>query len=96
MRRIFDDIGYVSISGGYRELTEYLNGSLELLSKNGNILDNALEMLDVQQHSLGILYILVAKLSNLSVSQHRFIWQMSIGIAECIVTVILLFSGFIC
>lgn len=53
--------------GNYRELIEYLNGTSDLLAKNGNILDNVLETLDVQQHSLGVLYVLVAKFTNLSV-----------------------------
>lgn len=47
---------------------EYLNTSLDVLTKNANILDNALETLDLQQHSLGALYILVAKFADYSVS----------------------------
>ncbi|KAG4070605.1 hypothetical protein HA402_013525 [Bradysia odoriphaga] len=54
-----------SASGNYRELIDYLNGSTELLAKNGNILDNVLETLDNHQHSLGVLYVLVAKFTNL-------------------------------
>lgn len=56
-------------AANFRELIEYLNVSTELLAKNGNILDNVLETLDIQQHSLGVLYVLVAKFTNLSVSQ---------------------------
>lgn len=62
---IFFAIGFL---GNFRELIEYLNGTADLLAKNGNILDNVLETLDVQQHSLGVLYVLVAKFTNLSVS----------------------------
>ncbi|KAJ6636098.1 COP9 signalosome complex subunit 3, partial [Pseudolycoriella hygida] len=54
----------LSSLGHYRELVEYLNASTELLAKNGNILDNVLETLDNNQHSLGVLYVLVAKLTN--------------------------------
>lgn len=54
--------------GNFRELIDYLNGTSDLLAKNGNILDNVLETLDVQQHSLGVLYVLVAKFTNLTVS----------------------------
>jgi len=50
--------------GNLRELVEYLNESLELLSRNGNILDNVLETLDIQQHSLGVMFILLAKFSD--------------------------------
>lgn len=60
-------IVWLFIPGNYRELIEYLNGTSDLLAKNGNILDNVLETLDVQQHSLGVLYVLVAKFTNLSV-----------------------------
>lgn len=56
------------LAGSLRELVEYLNSSTELLAKNGNILDNVLETLDMQQHSLGVLYVLVAKFNNLIVS----------------------------
>lgn len=56
------------LKGNFRELIEYLNGTSDLLAKNGNILDNVLETLDVQQHSLGVLYVLVAKFTNLTVS----------------------------
>ncbi|XP_055376294.1 COP9 signalosome complex subunit 3 [Condylostylus longicornis] len=54
-----------SSSDNFRELAEYLNESLELLTKNYNILDNVLETLDIQQHSLGVLYVLLAKLVNI-------------------------------
>jgi hypothetical protein len=53
--------------GSFRELVEYLNDSIELLSKNSNILDNVLETLDPNNHSLGVLYILVAKVSEVQV-----------------------------
>lgn len=54
--------------GSFRELVEYLNDSTELLSKNSNILDNVLETLDMQQHQIGVLFILVAKISEIQVS----------------------------
>lgn len=60
------------LKGNFRELIEYLNGTSDLLAKNGNILDNVLETLDVQQHSLGVLYVLVAKFTNLTVSLMQF------------------------
>lgn len=47
---------------------EYLLESTELLAKNGNILDNVLETLDIQQHSLGVLFVLVVKFSEPNVS----------------------------
>jgi COP9 signalosome complex subunit 3 len=56
-------------SGNYRELVDYLNESTELLSKNTTILDNVLETLDLQQHSLGVLYVLVVKFNDSNVSR---------------------------
>lgn len=56
--------------GNVRELVDYLNESLELLTRNGNILDNVLETLDVQQHSLGFMYILLAKFSDVQLAQN--------------------------
>lgn len=47
-------------------MVEYLNESAELLAKNGAILDNVLETLDMQQHSLGVLYVLVAKFTTIT------------------------------
>lgn len=61
-----NNVRSLSASGNFRELIEYLNGTSDLLAKNGNILDNVLETLDVQQHSLGVLYVLVAKFTNLT------------------------------
>lgn len=52
------------IAGNVRELVDYLNESLELLSRNSNILDNVLETLDIQQHSLGYMFILLAKFAE--------------------------------
>lgn len=59
--------------GNYRKLCEFLNGFTETLKKHVHNLDNVLETLDKQQHSLGVLYILVTKFSNISVSykNHR-------------------------
>lgn len=54
----------LSFLGNLRELVDYLNESLELLSRNGNILDNVLETLDIQQHSLGVMFVLLAKFSD--------------------------------
>lgn len=50
-------------SGTYRELLDYLSKSNEVLVKNAQHLDNVLETLDLQQHSLGVLAVLSAKFS---------------------------------
>lgn len=54
--------------GSFRELVEYLNDSVDTLTKNSNILDNVLETLDIQQHSLGVLFVLIAKLADSQVN----------------------------
>lgn len=50
-------------AGNFRELCELLNKSTEVLMKNGQHLDNVLETLDLQQHSLGVLAVLCVKFS---------------------------------
>ncbi|KAH8319490.1 hypothetical protein KR067_011754 [Drosophila pandora] len=56
----------LSASGNYRELADELPESLSLLARNWSILDNVLETLDMQQHTLGVLYVLLAKLHSSS------------------------------
>jgi hypothetical protein len=50
-------------AGNFRELCELLSKSTEVLMKNGQHLDNVLETLDLQQHSLGVLAVLCVKFS---------------------------------
>lgn len=50
------------LGGNYRDLCEYLNSTNTVLAKHGlHLLDNVLETLDMQQHSLGVLAVLAAK-----------------------------------
>lgn len=58
---------FVSVKGAFEELATHLLDSTEILAKNWNILDNVLETLDVQQHSLGVMYVLIAKFNSLAV-----------------------------
>ncbi|KAI4493348.1 hypothetical protein M0802_009408 [Mischocyttarus mexicanus] len=55
-------IGFLTL-GNFRELYDVINKSTEVLMKNGQHLDNVLETLDLQQHSLGILAVLCVKFS---------------------------------
>lgn len=55
-------------TGTYRELLDYLSKSNEVLVKNVQHLDNVLETLDLQQHTLGVLAVLTAKCSALTVT----------------------------
>lgn len=49
------------VAGNFRELYDIISKSSEVLTKNGQHLDNVLETLELQQHSLGILAVLCAK-----------------------------------
>jgi len=54
----------LSSQANYAELCEHLTKSVEILQRNPGQLDGVLESLDPQQHSLGYLAVLVAKLSQ--------------------------------
>lgn len=54
--------------GHFRDLLELIGKSDEVLQRNAAHLNTVLETLNVQQHSLGVLAVLVAKYSNPQVS----------------------------
>ncbi|KAH8302766.1 hypothetical protein KR044_010644 [Drosophila immigrans] len=56
----------LSAAGNYRELADELPESLSLLVRNWSILDNVLETLDMQQHTLGVLYVMLGKLHSVA------------------------------
>ncbi|CAG0913006.1 unnamed protein product [Notodromas monacha] len=60
------------ISGNLKQLTEYLGKSADLLSKHQLQLDSVLQTLDLQQHSLGILAILLVKFNSVAVTSDAF------------------------
>ncbi|XP_036346804.1 COP9 signalosome complex subunit 3-like [Rhagoletis pomonella] len=53
-----------SSEGNFRIMVEQLNDSVEVLSRYLDLLDNVLETLDFQQHSLGVLYVLLVKFNG--------------------------------
>ncbi|XP_023012393.2 COP9 signalosome subunit 3 [Leptinotarsa decemlineata] len=63
LEQFVNTVRSLSSHGNFRELCEYLNKTSEGLLKNTQHLDNVLETLDIQQHSLGILAVLRAKFS---------------------------------
>ncbi|XP_075161278.1 COP9 signalosome subunit 3 [Haematobia irritans] len=65
LENFVNSVRSLSSSGAFEELATHLLDSTEILTKNWNILDNVLETLDVQQHSLGVLYVLIAKFNSL-------------------------------
>jgi len=54
----------LSAQGNYTELCSQLNMAQDLLTKNPGQLDNVLDSLDMAQHTLGYLAVLVAKLAQ--------------------------------
>lgn len=75
MQKIFL-ISFLLYVGNFRELVDYLNESTELLQRNLNLLDNVLETLDLQNHSLGVMYIVAAKISEIQVSKMIKLWRI--------------------
>ncbi|KAK5642280.1 hypothetical protein RI129_008447 [Pyrocoelia pectoralis] len=61
LEQFVNTVRTLSSQGNYRDLCDYLSKSNETLIKNGQHLDNVLETLDIQQHSLGVLAVLNAK-----------------------------------
>lgn len=66
LEQFVNNVRQLSAQGNLRELTDIIQKSTEVLTKNGQHLDNVLQTLDISQHSLGILAILVVKLNLLS------------------------------
>ncbi|XP_026845309.1 COP9 signalosome complex subunit 3 isoform X2 [Drosophila persimilis] len=64
LENFVNQVRTMSASGSFRELADDLPESVSLLARNWSILDNVLETLDVQQHTLGVLYVLLAKLHS--------------------------------
>jgi len=54
----------LSSQGNYSELCEHLNKSQESLTRNPGLLDTVMESLDMAQHSLGYIAVLVTKLQQ--------------------------------
>ncbi|XP_019867891.1 COP9 signalosome complex subunit 3 [Aethina tumida] len=63
LEQFVNNVRHLSTHGNFRELCDYLNKSSEVLVKNNQLLDNVLETLNIQQHSLGVLAVLCAKFS---------------------------------
>ena len=53
-------------SGNYQELAGRVTTFIHALTRNSQHLDNVLETLDLKQHSVGILAVIVAKLNILA------------------------------
>lgn len=58
----------VSHAGNPRDTLDSCKLAKDILAKNTNYLDNVLETLDIQQHTIGVMFVVVAKFSNITVS----------------------------
>jgi len=78
-----------SLQGQFSQLCDYMSKSLNTLAKNVAILDTALEALDWQEHSLGVLYILYVKVSmvtsNMAVNEdfELVFFQFQLFLTQC-------------
>ncbi|CAG9791965.1 unnamed protein product [Diatraea saccharalis] len=63
LEQFVNNVRTMSASGNFRELCEIIGKSDEVLQRNSAHLNTVLETLDIQQHSLGVLAVLVAKFS---------------------------------
>ena len=72
-----------SSQANYAELCEHLNKSQEILQRNPGQLDGVLESLDMSQHSLGYLAVLVAKLGQDTTNT----WQQILALCDNFVSV---------
>lgn len=68
------------VLGNFRELCDIIGKSDEVLQRNSAHLNTVLETLDIQQHSLGVLAVLVAKFSLPQVINIIFSFIISINI----------------
>jgi len=87
MEHFVTTVRSLSGAGNFPELVEYLHKSGgDALTRNssGNILSTVLETLDIQQHSLGVLAVLTARLQNSPISDWDDLFnRIAIFILEC-------------
>lgn len=77
-----------SSQGQWSKLSDFMNKSWNLLSKNVSNLDTIMETLDIQEHSLGMLYILCVKISLFPQSSSAedfelLLMQCDVFISQC-------------
>ncbi|XP_049809791.1 COP9 signalosome complex subunit 3 [Schistocerca nitens] len=81
LEQFVNNVRTLSAQGSFRELCDLLNKSTEVLMKNGQHLDNVLETLDLQQHSLGVLAVLCVKfsapISSVSSDHHELLFAQA-------------------
>ncbi|CAK8697982.1 COP9 signalosome complex subunit 3-like [Clavelina lepadiformis] len=85
-----NNVRNLTAQGHFSQLCDYMNKSWQVLFKNMCHLDTALEALDLQEHSLGMLYILYVKVSMLTSSNasaeefEQLFFQYQLFVTQCI------------
>ena len=78
MENFVMNVRTLSTQGNFNELNEFLQKNMELLVRNPAHLGTVLETLDFQQHSLGVLAVMSAKL-QVKISLK---WLFNLGVSE--------------
>nr|XP_039261206.1 COP9 signalosome complex subunit 3-like [Styela clava] len=78
----------LSSQGQLSQLCDHMNKSWNLLVKNISHLDTMLEALDIQEHTLGVLYILCVKVSTFQSSSNQeefeqLLLQVDLFVSQC-------------
>ncbi|XP_025083044.1 COP9 signalosome complex subunit 3-like [Pomacea canaliculata] len=74
----------LSSQGNFTALVEFISKNMEMLGKNAPHLDNVLATLDYQQHSIGVMGILVMKLNQQSIPDFETLFvQIQEFITSC-------------
>jgi len=73
----------LSAQGSFHELCDHLNKSQEVLVRNPVALDNVLESLDMQQHSMGYMAVLAAKIHNIDNNWDDLLSKIETFVSQC-------------
>ena len=74
----------LSSQGNFTDLNEFLQKNMEILMRNPAHLGNVLETLDIQQHSLGVLAVMSAKLQQSTINDwEELLNRLTIFIMDC-------------
>jgi len=84
MENFVMNVRTLSSQGNFTELNEFLQKNMEILVRNPAHLGNVLETLDIQQHSLGVLAVMSAKLQQSEINDWEDLFnRLTIFIMEC-------------
>ncbi|XP_041973548.1 COP9 signalosome complex subunit 3 [Aricia agestis] len=85
LEQFVNNVRTSSAAGNFRELCDVIGKSDEILQRNSAHLNTVLETLDIQQHSLGVLAVLVAKYSvtQTDVDKSSMVQQIQEFISNC-------------